>query len=555
MQTNGGDERLARLTDAFLAGRVTRRRFLARAVALGVAAPVAAAVASACGSSTTPGAAPKRVANLQATLRMAAGEDQWPVQGTGPKSTTFAYPLNVNVYEPLVYLASDYTLQPGVATSWELIPPSTWRFHIRQGIKFHDGSPLTADDVVWTWGQRQQQGKTLSTVTSTLGPSSVQKVDDFTVDFVPVTPNLRLPEQIVHPEGAIVPNGKDFDSSPPVGSGPYRVVSYAPSQSVTLERFDQYWGARPSVRQLQVSFLPDDQTRVQALQAGQADFILDIPAQSVRSVKANPQFHVVAAKPGQNQLIYVNKSGNPPHDICADPAVRQAVSMALDRNAYVATAFDGNADPGHWMCPESLLGSSASLVKPVAYDAKGAGQVLDAAGWQAGAGGARAKAGRPLTLDLIGWAAVTPVSFQFLQSQLMAVGIGVNIKAAADTPTYSNYYKSVAFDLDLEIPNQNDGNPAFLPVLRMYSKNPNTQNFAPGGMFDTYATDALQATDASGVQMASAQMQAELIDRDYIVVPVAGVPRLYAMTAKVDLTDPHPSQTNQSWTSLVSYTA
>jgi peptide/nickel transport system substrate-binding protein len=484
---------------------------------------------------------------------MAAGEDQWPVQGTGPKSTTFAYPLNVNVYEPLIYLASDFSLQPGLALSWELIAPSTWRFHLRRGVKFHDGSSMTADDVVWTWGKRQQQGMTLGTVSATLGPNSVQKVDDYTVDFVTVTPNLRLPEQIVHPEGAIVPNGKNFDSSPPVGTGPFQVADYSPNQSVTLNRFEQYWGTKPKARQLAVRFLADDATRVQALQSGQVDFILDIPPQSVSTVKSTPQYHVVSAKAGENQLIYIDKSGQPPHDLGADPAIRQAVSMSIDRNAYVSTAFDGNADPGRWMAPQALLGPYANLVASVPYDPKTAGRVLDAAGWQMGSTGIRNKGGRTLTLDLIGWAAVTPLSFQFLQSEMKQVGIQANIKAAPDTPTYNSYYKGGSFDLDLEIPNQNDGNPAFLPVLRMYSKNTGTAKFAPGAAFDQLAQTALNATTAATVQKASAQMQQMLITQDYIVVPVAGVRRLYAMTSQVDLTDPHPSQTNQLWTSLVKY--
>ncbi|HWG74759.1 MAG TPA: ABC transporter substrate-binding protein [Acidimicrobiales bacterium] len=546
------------LLRGYLSGAMSRRAFFAKALALGISAPSAAALLAACGTSSGPASAPAptraRTADLQAIIRMAAGEDQWPVQGTGAKSTTFAYPLNVNVYEPLIYLASDFRLQPGLALSWELIPPSTWRFHLRQGVKFHDGSAMTADDVVWTWGKRQHLGKTLGTVSSTLGPNSVRKVDDFTVDFVPVIPNLRLPEQIVHPEGAIVPNGKNFDSSPPVGSGPFQVVSYTPNQSVTLNRFEQYWGTKPSAHQMAIRFLSDDQTRVQALQSGQVDFVLDIPPQSVATVKNTRGFHVVSAKAGENQLIYIDKKGNKPHDLGAEIAVRQAVSMSIDRNAYVSTAFDGNADPGRLMAPAAILGPYANLVAPVPHDPQKAGQVLDAAGWKMGANGIRTRGGRTLSLDLIGWAAVTPLSFQFLQSEMKQVGIQANIMAAADTPTYNNYYKSGAFDLDLEIPNQNDGNPAFLPVLRMYSKNPGTADFAPGTAFDQLAVTALDATTVGAVQQASAQMQQMLINQDYIVVPVAGVRRLYAMISQVNLSDPHPSQTNQLWTSLVKYT-
>ena len=136
-----------------------------------------------------------------AEVRVAATADDWPPEGADAKATTFAYPLNANVYETLIVLGSDYTLRPGLAERWELVPPGTWRFHLRRGVRFHNEQPFTADDVVWSWGERQLEGKSLSTVANTLGPGSVKKIDDFTVDFTPRIPNLRLPEQILHPSG------------------------------------------------------------------------------------------------------------------------------------------------------------------------------------------------------------------------------------------------------------------------------------------------------------------------------------------------------------------
>jgi len=153
-------------------------------------------------------------------------------------------------------------------------------------------------------------------------------------------------------------------------------------------------------------------------------------------------------------------------------------------------------------------------------------------------------------LTIIGWAEITDAAFQVIQSQLKDVGIDLTIKKAADSPTYNNYYKSSQWDLDLEVPNQNDGNPAFLPVLRMYSKNTNTQRFAPGQAFDALAEQAAAASTVPEVQKASADMMKELINEDYIVIPMAGIYRLYGTKAGVDLGDPHPSQTNQIWTSL-----
>jgi peptide/nickel transport system substrate-binding protein len=258
----------------------------------------------------------------------------------------------------------------------------------------------------------------------------------------------------------------------------------------------------------------------------------------------------VRARPGRNQLIYVNKTGKGPNDLGADRAIRQAVSLAIDRKVYVDAVFEGNAEPGRWMAPAFVLGKFAESVPPPRYDPAAARRLLDEAGWRPGADGVRIKDGRRLALELIGWAEVSPAAFQVIQAQLRDIGIDVTIKKAPDRPTYLNLYRNTQFDLDLEVPNQNDGNPAFLPVLRMYTKSTGTERFAPGGRFDEWAERALAATSTDDVRRASAEMMQILIHQEFIVIPLAGVYRIYAMKRNVSFTDPHPSQTNQSWLSL-----
>ena len=504
-------------------------------------------LAASCSPAATPAAVAQSDPNAE--LRIAAGEDQWPIQGEGAKSTTFSYPINVNVYEPLIILGSDYTLRPALAESWELIQPTTWRFHIRKGVKFHNGHVLTADDVLWTWGVRQLEGKTLSTVVNTLGPDSVKQIDEYTIDITPKTPNLRLPEQILHPEGAILQRGQQQDSQPPNGTGPFRVVEYAKADHVTVERFDDYWGDKAKVKRITYRFLPDAQTRIQALRAGEVDLVMDVPPDATRSL-TTAGFRVVRSKPGRNQLIYVYRNGAAPHDIVGDVAVRQALSLAIERKAYVTTAFDDNGEPGRAMAPAAVLGKFSDTVPQPAYDPAKAKQLLEGAGWIAGADGIRAKAGRRLSLELIAWAEVSSTALELLQAQLKAVGVDIVIKKAADTPTYNGYYRDNKFDLDLEVPNQNDGNPAFLPVLRMYSKSTGTERFAPGGAFDDLAVKALISPTVDGAREASAQMTKILTSEDFTVIPLAGLYRVYAMRKGVDLGDPHPSQTSQLWISL-----
>lgn len=485
-----------------------------------------------------------------ATIRIAAGEDDWD-DNLAEKSSAFAYVLNVNVYEPLIYLNSDYTFSPGLAERWELVDGGTWRFHLRQGVQFHDGSDFDADDVVWTWQTRQVdlEGNTLSTVANTLGPDSVKKVDQFTVDFTPATPNLRLPEQIVHPEGAIVAVDQHNDTAPFAGTGPFKVVEYVPGERVVVERNESYWGTKPQAKRLEIQFIPDPQSRVQALQAGQVDFAIDVAPEAVSALTSDSSIRVVKSPPGRNHLLYINKTEG---RVTADPAVRKAVALAINTSDYVEVALEGNGEPGRYMAPPSVLGSSAGLVDEIPFDPDQARQVLDDAGWVEGDDGIREKDGRKLSLILLGQQEVAETALTLLEGQLEAIGMAVETIQPVDRAARSAVYNSGKgdFDLDLEPPNQNDGNPAFLPVLRMYSGNNNTAQFAPGADFDAIAEESLVAETTVEAQDASARMMQNLINTHNIVVPLAGVYRIYAMNDQVNLSDPHPSFTNQLWVSL-----
>ena len=533
-----------------------RRKALALVMLLGL---LAAACGGGSDSDDAGGAQTGGQPDPNAEIRIAANEDQWPVNGTGAKATHFMYVHNANVYEPLVYLNSDYTLKPGLAERWELQPDGkTWRFFLRRNVKFHDGSPFGADDVVWSWGPRQNEGKTLPTVQGTLGSAeAVKKVDDFTVDFTPMQPNLRLPEQIVHPEGAIVKNGTHNDTPPYAGTGPWKYVSYTPAQTAVFDRNDAYWGDKPQFRRMSIRFYPDPQTRLEALKSGQADFVIDLPADATKSLASDSNFKVVTSKPGRNHLLYVNKLEG---RLTNEKAVREAVAYAIDRRAYVDVVLDGNGEPGRWMAPESVLGQYANTVAPVNTDLNRARKVLDDAGWRPGSDGIRAKGDRRLSLKLLGQQEVPESALLVIQSNLKAVGIDTEIKKTPDVATRNSLYNQGRgdFDLDLEPPNQNDGNPAFLPVLRMSTRTATNVQFAPNGApptpsgpaFEAEVDKSIAAKTTAEAQQASATMMKILSNDEFLVVNLAGAYRIYGMAKNVNFTDPHPSFTNQTWFSL-----
>ncbi len=515
-------------------------------------------VAAACSASETTDSAKGGTPDLNAEVRIAANEDTWLEGGPGAKSSQYMYVLNANIFEPLVYLEADYTLRPGLAERWEIQPDGkTTRFFLRQGVTFQNGQPFSADDVMWTWGERQLEGKTLGTVANTLGPDSVKKIDDFTVDFTPVQPNLRIAQQIVHPEGAIVAKGTHNDTMPANGTGPYKVVSYTPTQGAVIERNDSYWGDKPKVKRIVFQFLPDPQTRLEALRAGQVDFVIDLPPDAAKSIESDDRFRVVQSKPGRVNLLYVNKLEG---RVTSEKAVREAISTAIDRKAYVDVVLDGNGEPGRWMAPEAVLGASADTVKPISRDLDKSKKLLEDAGWKAGADGIRERDGKKLSVRLLGQQEVPESSLLVIQANLKEAGVDTVIMKTPDGATRNSLYASGKgdFDLDLEPPNQNDGNPAFLPVLRMYSKSATNVQFAPnavpvtenGPAFDAEVDKALAAKTTPEVQQAAANMMKILSNDDYLVIPLAGANRIYGMSKDVNLGDPHPSFTNQTWFSL-----
>lgn len=492
-----------------------------------VVALVAVACSGGGGDAGSTDAAPAQPGEV----RIGVGEDIWPLTGQGATARHFAAgELNVGVYEALVAMGPDYSVRPGLAERWEFVAPSTWRFYLRPNVTWHDGRRFGADDVVWSWRGREAL---LRSVSGTL--QAVNKIDDLTVDFVSSSPNLRLPEQMVHPEGPIVPKDAHNDATPPVGTGPFKVVDYQPRKHVIVERYDGYWGTKARASRLTFRFMPDAEVRLEALRSGEVDMVTGLPRDMAAAVQADQRLRVVRAAPGATQVLTFSADGQ----FAADRAVRQAVSLALDRAAYVAEVLGGNGTPGRWMSPAAVLGTSAELVAPSPFDPARARQVLDEAGWVTGADGARVNGRRRLSLVLIGGPAVPESGLRRVAAQLKDVGIETTVKKAFDIRT-GEQNRDRGFDVELATPNQNDANPAFLLASRT----------APDPEYTSLAALSSSAPSREEVQRAAAAMTAALINREYSIVPVAAVFHMYGMRAGVELGEPHPSAIHQTWVSL-----
>lgn len=536
---------------------ITRREFIRKCAAIGIALPALPLVLEACGSTkgnlpVSPGSTPSPGSTVRPAsnqeLTIGVPKDEYVASGL--KSYVGMYPLNANIYEPLVRLDPDYSISPQLATAWKQVGANTVRFHLRPGVTFHDGSAFGATDVKYTFDRIASGGGGLVG----LGPSSTVVVDNLTVDVTPMAPNLRLVEQVVHPEYSILKAGTVPGVKGP-GTGPFRWVSYVPQSKVVVKANPTYWGDKAKASGLTFEFIPDATSRGLALAAGQLDVAAQLARPSVASLKTRQGVDIVSAPVGAYSAMYVNIHGKAPYTIGADPAVRLALQTGIDRHALIQSVFNGLADPGHTLLPAPLLGSSASLIKGFSYDPARAKASLDSAGWKVGSGGIRSRNGKSLRLVLINGfpdAAANAGVPEFVQASLHGIGIDVTIKSEPDSNSYSAVLGKGAGDLFLETGSQNDANPAFLPEVLFYGKPPSQYSklFDPGPSFDAAISAALAATSTAAVDRDVAQAIHQVEDVAMVFIELAGIFLIFGLRSDIHGLVPNPSDVNQSWASV-----
>lgn len=463
------------------------------------------------------------------------------------------YPTNTNIFEALVRLTPDYQVEPLLAESWEFVEPNTWRFTLGQGVTFHDGTPFTSEAVVWTIGRIARRGGGVLGIDET----STTAVDDLTVEITPTRPNKRLVQQLNHPQNSIVaPNSEPAEAR--IGTGPYREVEYVREDHYTVEAYDDYWGETPSVGRLTFRFYPDAVARALALQSGDVDIAL-VERQSAPEIEATDGLNLVTSQVGAYEALYVNIHGAEPYDLGQDPAIREALAYAIDKQEIVDGVWEGYAEVNNTMIPPRILGDSAGIVQGTTYDPERAKQVRDASGWTGD--GIRQKDGRELKLTMIvGFpdADTHGAMPELVQAQLEEVGIAVELVQTPDTPTYEARLQTREGDLWAEAGSQNDGNPCFLPDLLFYSPpaegDPESimygAAFAPGPEFDAHIDVCRDAVEVEAVQEAAASAMKVLIDDQHVVIPLAGTFRLIGVSDKVVGLEAHPSGVNQRWTGV-----
>jgi peptide/nickel transport system substrate-binding protein len=291
--------------------------------------------------------------------------------------------VQVQIFDALVDVTGTdlLTLKPMLAERWENPNPNTWRFYIRRGVKFHNGDPLTAEDVKFTIDLALANKG--STQHSYLGPTeSARVVDSHTVELVTKTPFPPLLSNISRLH--IVPRAYDkigadaFASKQPIGTGPYKFVEWQRGQRIVLEANPDHWRGAPSPKRLVFRFIPDPSTRAAELKAGGVDIITGPPVAQLKELATGDT--TIVTIPAVRVIAYPMNTLQKPLD---DVRVRRALNLAVDRDTIVKTLLQGCGKPTGQPFIPGWLGYDPEI-KPFRYDPAQAKKLLADAGYANG---------------------------------------------------------------------------------------------------------------------------------------------------------------------------
>jgi peptide/nickel transport system substrate-binding protein len=309
-----------------------------------------------------------------------------------------------NMFETLLSTDANLQMHPHLATKWTNTDDVTWEIMLRDDVTFHDGSPLTADDVIFSLDRTDKVPNSPAPFSDMVSSvESVEKIDDHKIRIKTKAPNPALMEQIgrvfiISKKAAENATLDDFNSGKAtIGTGPYQFVSWKPAESLTLKAYPNYWGEKPDFENVEFRFIANNAARTAALLSGSVDLIDSVAPSDVQRLQTEGNLKVYPIESGR--LVYlalnmrndtapgvVDASGkaidpNPFRDV----RVRQAISAMLDRGLLVDRILGGSGVPSAQVVP-SVLGGHVADLKPAPADAAEAKRLLAEAGFPEGFG-------------------------------------------------------------------------------------------------------------------------------------------------------------------------
>jgi peptide/nickel transport system substrate-binding protein len=360
-----------------------------------------------------------------------AGEpDQLDPQKT---SAYFSFEVLENVFDTLVEPDANLQMQPALAKSWTVSPDQlTWAFQLRRGVTFQDGSPFTADDVVYSY--RRIIDEKLANVDKFSAVTDVSAVGQDIVRIRVNRPTPNLLTNIGGFKGMAIVSRRNVESGQiathPVGTGPFAFVSQKSGDSIVLKANPTYWGGAPKVPGVTFEFITEPSTALSALQAGEIDWTDSVPTQRISQLKDDDSLKLAVTPSNDYWYLALNEARAPWND----PRVRQAIAYGIDRQSIVQATSYGSATANQLAIPEG--NPWYTPYDRYRYDTDEARRLLDAAG------------SHPSKMDLLVTSEYpeTVTAAQVIADNLSPLGISVDIRTV-DFATWLDEQNSGNFDM------------------------------------------------------------------------------------------------------------
>ena len=296
-------------------------------------------------------------------------------------SSPIGYNVRLNLYDQLTEINEDGSLGPRLATAWESSKDAmTWTFTIRSGVKFHDGSPLTVDDIIWNYEKILADTKTPARTYLTK-VKSAEKVGDDKVRFHLTEPFAIFDRQVtlvsILSRKAFEAMGADKFGQSPVGSGPYKFVRWIKDDRIEFEAFDDYWRGKPKLKTAILRPIPAEASRASALMSGDVDIVPSLPPALFDNLSSRSGIKVAKAEGFRVMFLGFNDT-NP---LLGDSRLRLAVDYAIDRTSLTSRLLRGLGVPAGQIVPPVNFGYDKSI-QPTVYDAIKARELVKQSGYR-----------------------------------------------------------------------------------------------------------------------------------------------------------------------------
>lgn len=361
------------------------------------------------------------------------------------------------LYDTLVSITAN-GYEGCLAESWDISEDGcTYTFHIRPNVLFSDGEKCDANAILANFNailenrERHTWLEMMNLLVGVSAPDENTFVIEMSEPYYPMLTELGCirPFAMISPNCMINGSTKDGVNGH-IGTGPYVLTDFVTDEYAVFERNENYWGETPAIRKITVKVIPDNQTRIMALESGEIDLIFGknmIDADAISQYLDSDKFTVGLSDPTSTRHIVMNTT----HEILGDPAVRKALQHATDRQTISDGIFYGLEQPADTLYATTVPYCNVGL-KPYGYSTETAAQILDEAGWVLGSDKMRAKNGKQLALDLLyNSDSVTEKTIaEYLQSEYLKLGISMTIHGEEEQ-SYRDNMKAGNFDMVFNI--------------------------------------------------------------------------------------------------------